>query len=141
MKLEFCDLAKVLYPYCGGTDTHAEFVITLTNKIMKGKPGHSIGCGYVNPMIAKNRQSLQKFFSGKRSIPHKDARAILAHIDKTKFEKFIMNSTSDQARTNIAKELNNRGVSHASMMNVEEICADIFEEILIYGIYERNADE
>lgn len=135
MTITFSEFAKLLYPRCGLADTEAKFVITLTNKFML-RPAISVGDEYRNPMMNKTQRSLEQYFSGERELPKKDARIILGHSDRYRFETFIKEYPDDVKRY-IYNELNIKGVSSAKLIKVEEKCADIFEAILQSGKYEE----
>jgi hypothetical protein len=132
--LNFSEFAKILYPYCGRKDNQADFVITLTSKIITKDVAFSTD-SYSNPMINKDRSTRNKLFNGtQKKIPRKTANLILLKLSRSRFERFI-NTCSENARMSIAEELTERGVSSVNYGNVGTKCADIFEIILISGEY------
>lgn len=136
MRLTFSEFAQLLYPYCGMGNTHADFVTTLTNKIMI-RPGSCSGDKSQNPMIDKDKRSRQYFYKGSRPIPRKDAQKIVGDMKKERFETYINSFPDDDVR-GIADKLTQKGIARVNMLNVGEKCADIFEVILISGQYEET---
>ena len=127
----FSEFVKTLFRYCGGGQTTPEFVITLTNKIMRGQPGRAVGGGYKNPIMEKDVRTLQSYFSGSRQISSKDARTIVGNIDQYRFEEYIR-SFSEKALADIEADLNKlpkvETLDHT--LDTAGKCAEIFTAIL-----------
>jgi len=137
MEFTFTIFANVLYPHCGGDLNKADFVTKLIDKIMT-KPAALSEKGYLNPMRNKGARIRYRYFDGTRPIPRQVANKISGYINKSRFEYFI-NEFSEHTRINIAKVLNEKGISSVNQKNVHEKCADIIEKILIDGKYEDVA--
>ena len=147
MKMTFSEFAQTLYPYLGNGDTKAQFVITLTNKIMT-KPGASRKDGTCqNPIINKDDRTLQYYFSGGRSISRKDAQVIVANHKKIRFEEFI-NEYSDDTLRCINRALIEKGildptkVSRSALQNAASVSATLLTtEALVVEIEDKKKQD
>ena len=127
----FSEFANTLFRYCGGGQTTPEFVMTLTNKIMRGQPGRAVGSGYKNPIMEKDTRTLQSYFSGSRQISSKDARVIIGSIEPYKFEEYIR-EFSEQALAYLEADLNRlpQIENLDRTLDTAGKCAEIFVAIL-----------
>ena len=133
----FSDFAKILYHHCGDGKNRTDFIDTLTNKIVDGRPGASNADGQrINPMMDKGPRAKQKYFRGDLPFPDSVASVIRGRISPYKFEEYIR-EFSDGAQNNIANDLKAKGVHSVNKMNVPEKCAEIFQAILLYDKYEE----
>jgi len=130
--MTFSEFANLLYPYCGNGENKAEFVKSLTNKIMDGQPGRGHADGkYQNPLLDKDTRILEMYFNGDRAIPKTAATVLFGNHDKYKFEKYIRYQCSDGALECLEKDLEEKiDIRDKKGLDTEEICADLFVEIL-----------
>lgn len=128
--MTFSEFATMLRPYCGNGTTKADFVILLTDKIMKGQPGRAHADGtYQNPLRGKDNRTLEMYFGGERTIPNRVAGILFDSNDTYKFEEYMRSQCSEGALKRLAEELETKmGVS--AKEDPVEICADLFVEIL-----------
>lgn len=136
--LTFSAFANILYPYCGHQNKN-DFVITLTDKIMCGRPGRAIKAKsedepaqHQNPMRDKSADERTTYLSGKRGISAHDASLILGRIDRYKFECY-MRTCSDDALSLIEADLYEHQIKRENAddkRDTAELCADLFVEIL-----------
>ena len=104
--MNFSEFAKTLYPYCANGSKQTEFVILLTDKIMGGQPDRAHkNERYQNPLRNKDERTLLSYFSSERYISQGDARIILSHIDKYKFEQHLQHQCSNDSLELLAKDL------------------------------------
>ncbi len=128
--MTFSEFANMLFPYCRNGETKAEYVKTLTNKIMGGQPGRGHADGkYQNPLLDKDTRILEMYFSGDRAIPQTAAAILFSSHDKYKFEEYIRSLCSEDALECLAKDLEAK-TGAAVKGDPVEMCADLFEEIL-----------
>lgn len=131
--LTFSDFAKILHTYCGCGNTKSEFVITLTNQIMGGRPGSAIkGDKYKNPMIMKEPHTLRNYYNGTRSISQGDASLILSRAERYKFEEFLRKKCSEDALSLMKNKLYEylKKENADDKCDIVELCADVFIKIL-----------
>lgn len=129
--ISFSEFAKLLHMYCAIGATQEECVITLTNRIMAGRPGVAKGDGYKNPMIGKDVRSLQQYYSGSRPIPKNIASAILRNSDKYRFEVYLR-ECSDGSLKLVDDELSKFLTDEEDYKSLDTAgkCAELFEKIL-----------
>ena len=127
MTLTFADIANLLYPYCGGGMTNADFVIELIDSFMEEPDDGDISGDY-NPLRGLVSRTLENFYNGSRPIGQKNASKILRHTDKERFESFIESSSGDALEA-IAKALVDKGVE-ATALNASAVCADLMENAI-----------
>lgn len=132
--LTFSQFANVLFPYCRNGEYEHEFIGTLTNKIMEGKPGAKTYDGICrNPILSKSTRMKQYYFTGKRSISQKDASVILNRCNKSKFEDYLQHICSEEIERGLAEDLNKclpQGTTVKDWREVIPFCADLFVDIL-----------
>lgn len=128
--MTFSEFATMLRPYCGNGTTKADFVILLTDKIMKGQPGRAHADDtFQNPLRGKDNRTLELYFSGERTISDRAAGILFSSHDKYKFEEYLRSQCSDDALEQLEEELEAKtGV--AVKGDPVEVCADLFVEIL-----------
>jgi len=131
--LTFSQFAKVLLPYCGSEGSETQFVKTLTNKIMQGKPGAKTYDGKCrNPLLNKSNRAIQYYFTGERSISRRDASVIFSSSDRYKFEEYLRHQCSEDGLSHLKKELVEclpQGTIKEEC-DIIEFCADLFVDIL-----------
>lgn len=130
--LTFSELAILLYPYCGNGATESEYIITMADKIMRGRPGRASGTDqYQNPLRSKSTRALQAYYKGTRPISKRDASILYANSDKGKFEEHLNHHCSDDSikslRIELEKKLNQGSIK---IKDVFPLCADLYVEIL-----------
>lgn len=131
--LSFSEFVALLYPYCGNGATEAEFIVTITNKIMRGQPGRvNKADKYQNPMQNKSPRTLQAYFKGTRSISKRDASILYANSDTYKFEEHLHYQCSENRlpslRADLEEELKQGPIDPS--VDVISFCADLFVDIL-----------
>ena len=130
--LSFSEFIVLLYPYCGNRATEAEYIITITDKIMKGQPGRvSKEDKYQNPIRNKSLRTLQAYFKGTRSISKRDASILYANSDTYRFEEHLLYRCSENRLPSLKEELEEKLNQGAiDEQNIVSVCADLFVEIL-----------
>lgn len=73
--------------------------------------------------------SCRKIFNGSRQISSKNAGKILSHLDKAKFENYILNTVSDTTLHLFVLALQEKGIE-VTETQIETVCTDLFASIL-----------
>ena len=129
--LSFSEFIGLLYPYCGNGATEAEYIITITDKIMKGQPGRANKEEkYQNPIRNKSLRTLQAYFKGTRSISKRDASILYANSDTYRFEEHLRYRCSENRLPSLKKDLEERLNQSIDKQDIVSTCADLFVEIL-----------
>lgn len=131
--LSFSEFVALLYPYCGNGATEADFIITLSDKIMGGRPGRlSVADKYQNPIRNKSLRTLQAYFKGTRPISKRDASILYANSDTYRFEEYLRYQCSENRlpslKADFEKKLN-QGIIDSNL-DIIAFCADLFVDIL-----------
>lgn len=132
-QLSFSEFVQILYPFCGYGATEAEYIITLTNKIMEGQPGRALkGDKYQNPMKSKSPRTLQAYFKGTRPISKSDACILFAHSDTYKFEEYLRYQCSEGGQKLLKAQMERRLEQEIAneKFDIVAFCADLFVDIL-----------
>ena len=129
MTLTFSDIANLLNPYCGRGMTNSDFVVELIDNFME-EPAEGDVSGEYNPFRELVPRTLENYFNGSRPIGKNNARKILRHTDKERFESFIESLTAD-ALTGVANTLVQKGIE-ATALNVPSKCADLLEKAIYH---------
>lgn len=128
--MTFSEFAKLLSKYCANGETTVQFMQSLTNHIMVGRPGRSHqGGGHQNPLLGKDEDTLRAYFNGTRSISQSDAQILFSSIYPYRFEQFVESRCSEAAQQLLAEELA-KSETLDKNRRVSEICADLFVAIL-----------
>lgn len=154
-RLTFSEFANLMYPYCGNGATQAEFVIALTDQIMKGRPARTRSIKeeeksdeekldekksdekrteerYQNPIRDKSLRTLQAYYKGTRSISKGAASRVFASSDPYKFENYVRYQCSESGlsklEAHLEKKLNQKITS--KNFDIAAACAELFVEIL-----------
>ena len=95
--LSFSEFVALLYPYCGNGETEADFIVTITDRIMRGHPGRRNKVVnkedmYQNPMRNKSVRTLQAYFKGNRPISKRDASILYAIANHTNSKSICVTS-------------------------------------------------
>lgn len=129
--MTFSEFVKIMYVYCGGKKTQAEFIRHITDLIMEGQPGRTHADGsHQNPMWDKDDRTLQSYFNGSRTISYSDAKLILRKIDLYKFEMYLDDYLSDEAQKLLGTDISNMTKKDVKNSDVAKVCADLFEKII-----------
>lgn len=135
--LSFSEFVALLYPYCGNGETEADFIVTITDRIMRGHPGRRNKVVnkedmYQNPMRNKSVRTLQAYFKGNRPISKRDASILYANSEPYKFEEYLRYQCSDNGlsalKADLEEKLNQGPIS--VKLDTAELCADLFTGIL-----------
>ena len=128
--MNFSDFSKTLFVYCSNGESQANFVQTLTDKIMSGQPGRVRKNDIAqNPMRNKDERTLLAYFNGERCISQGDASIILCSVDKYKFEEYLRYRCSDDAQSLLWDDISQMAEIN-NAQDIAEICADMFVAIL-----------
>lgn len=123
----------MLYPYAPEGKTKSEYVPFLIDQIMEKpfteKDKQKADDDEYNPIATLTPNALEKIFNGSRNISKKHAKIIRAHLDKEKFDNYIITKFNDEAIDSFCKTLKNAGISITDD-SVSLTCANIFENIL-----------
>lgn len=87
--ITFSDFVQKLYSICGNGDTIPNFLLTVLYNFTE-KQSDSV--------FDKDDSELRKIFNGKRNFPKKSASYILSNIDKAKFDTYLYDLLSEDAR-------------------------------------------
>ena len=130
--MTFSDFAKILYPFCGGGSKTPDFVISLFDNIME-EPSNDDDIEKAendeyNPFRTLGISTLEKIFSGSRTLSKTKVRDVLSHLDKEKFEVYINELTLDSI--SLLKESLQSSGHNITDNQTPATCADIFVSIL-----------
>ena len=121
--MTFSEYAKMLYPYCGNSQSQSNFVVALIGSFMEDADDP-------NPLLDMSPDYLGRIYNGRRKISQQNATAILGHLDTEAFGEYI-GTFSLEAITGIANELINRGIANnGSGSDIVSKCAGLFVEIM-----------
>lgn len=131
--LSFSEFAALLYPYCGNGANEADYIVTITDKIMRGQPGRvSKEDKYQNPMRNKSTRTLQAYFEGARRISKRDASILYANSDTYRFEEHLHYQCSENRLPSLRADLEEK-LKQGTIDTREDIisfCAELFVDIL-----------
>lgn len=130
--MTFSEFAKMLYSCIGENQKSWEFVIHLTNQIMENPireqdKQKDIDDEY-NPLSKLQPNTLTKIYNGTRCIRKKNARIILSHLDKEKFNEYLSSFSPDTIDL-IGFSLQEKGITFAYNETIDE-CTNLFVSIL-----------
>ena len=123
--LDFSTFVKILYPYCSVGGAKYEFVVIITDNIMEESGDLN------NPLAGYMPDHRTHIFNGTKPISRKTATIILGHLDKFRFEEYLDNTLTDDARQSISDSLNNYKLN-TNLNDVTLHCANLLERILRY---------
>lgn len=135
--MTFSDFMKILYTYIGDGFVIPEFIIHITDQIMKEsctkETTQSNANGKGNPLSVKSNDMLYKIYHGKKALPKRDAQIILAHIDPDCFRSYLLHFPKEIINK-IASELRAKNVKmnidEDNEEDVETTCAELFASII-----------
>lgn len=121
--MTFSEYAKMLYPYCGNSQSQSNFVVALIGSFMEDTDDP-------NPLLDMAPDYLGRIYSRKRKISQQNATAVLGHLDTEAFGEY-MGAFSLEAIESIANELSKRGIANdGSVSDVVSKCTELFIGIM-----------
>ena len=138
--MSFSDFAKLLFSYISNNQNHSDFIIYLTTQIMEApctKEDKQLEIdGKYNPLSKHSVSFLNKIYSGTRFIPDKNARTIIAHLDKEKFSTFLTGFPED-IQKNIESDFQKNKIE-INTQALADSCANLFESILLDIVHKQR---
>lgn len=133
--MNFSKFAKLLYSYIGKGQAYPDYVLFLTNLIMRDPSSEKEildeADDKYNPLASLGANALSKLYNGDRPISKKNAAIIHGRFDKTKFIDEIY-GLPDDSKESLSQAVCEFGIK-STVDNVDEVCADIFGQ-LIYNL-------
>lgn len=129
--MTFSEFANLLFPRIGGNQSVSDFVIELVRNIMKEpvlKADKKLDEAGEYIPLPKEEDSLYRIFNGGRPISQGNARKILFHLDKERFELYI-DAFPDDTLDLINSTLQGKGIAITDK-KIGTVCADLFVSIL-----------
>lgn len=130
--MTFSEFAKMMYPLIGKETLTSDFVLCLTDQIMKlpssEEDEKKESADKYNPLYEYEPSMLQKIYNGTRQISSQKARIICSHLDKNRFTDFLSEFTDDVIEL-IHSSLQAAGRKFDNQETLDE-CANLFESIL-----------
>ena len=126
--MTFSTFAKMMYPFIGNAETSSDFVISLTNLVMKASHDGQDVDDY-NPLSKYKPNTLAKYYNGERNIPKNIATEIIKHMDITEFRNKIDALPFDTLLM-LDAELKRNKVEIDDINDIINTCSDLFESIL-----------
>ena len=124
--MTFSEYAQMLYPFCGDGKSPSDFVVALIGNITEDTNDEQC------PLLDTKPDYLRRIYNGKRSISPLSATFVMSHLDKAKFESFIISEFSVDTLQRIATVLSEIGIqTNGTDADVAGKCADLLEEIFI----------
>ncbi|MGI5899802.1 MAG: hypothetical protein ACOX8S_07780 [Christensenellales bacterium] len=80
--MTFSEYAKVLYPYCGNSQSGSNFVVALIGSFMEDTDDP-------NPLLDMAPDYLKRIYNGKRKISQQNATAFLGHLNTKAFAEYM----------------------------------------------------
>ena len=131
--MNFSEFANMIYDFNAEKLTHSKYVLFLIDQIMEEpfteEDKQKAYDGKYNPLDKLAPNTLEKYFNGSKNISKEHARIIRAHLDKDKFENYIITKFNNKAMDYFSKTLKEAGISIIDNQ-VSLACADTFENIL-----------
>ena len=122
-----------MYPFIGKDQKTSEFIIDLTNQIMKIPDTEHDKQLYsedkYNPLSNVGPSMLEKIYNGAREIPKRAARVFIARLDKERFIDYLSNYPNNTIEF-ISSALQKNEIEFPDAEAID-VCADILASILI----------
>lgn len=127
--MTFSEFAQLLCPYFGKGQKTGNFVMELVSNILEDQYLEDIENQDKGFPLPDDLDSCRKIFNGSRQISSKNAGKILSHLDKAKFENYILNTVSDTTLHLFVLALQEKGIE-VTETQIETVCTDLFASIL-----------
>lgn len=131
--MNFSEFIGMIHSYAPEGKTKSEYVPFLIDQIMEEpfteKDKQKAADEEYNPIATLTPNACEKIFNGSRNIRKNHARIIRSHLDKKKFDAYIINNFSNYAIDCFSKILTKANIPVIDNQ-VSIACADTFENIL-----------
>ncbi|MHC1762458.1 MAG: ABC-three component system protein [Negativicutes bacterium] len=122
--MTFSEYAQMLYPFCGDGKSPSDFVVALIGNITEDTDNE------ICPLLDTKPDYLRRIYNGRKSISPVNATFVMSHLDKAKFENFIISGFSVDTLQRIATVLSEIGIqTNGTDAEVAGKCTDLLEEI------------
>lgn len=131
--MNFSEFANMIHPYDKEGKTQSGFVLYLIDQIMEDPfteaDKQKASKDEYNPLANLKQNTLEKIFNGSKNISKRSAKNIRAHLDKDKFDNYIITKFNNEAIDSLGETLKNANISIIDD-SVSLTCANTFENIL-----------
>lgn len=125
--MTFSEYAQMLNPYLSAGMLPDKFIISLTAQIVEKSFFNENTRIEDHPLGNKDEDTLRRIYNGTKSLARKDAQIILNHLDKARFQDYLLELSVDTL-----------GLIHDAMLkngitiddDAINICTDLFVSIL-----------
>ena len=130
--MKFCEYLRILRKYIGGKRNQGDFMIYITTLFLiepqtKNQKKEDDRDTF-NPLHAKKRRTLEKYFTGERKITSADAQVLLSRFSSREFERELV-SLKTEIQKSLIKEMKEYNVK-SKINNFEKVCSKLYKDFL-----------